>query len=179
MKFLVFLALTVVFISLIPITNAQMSRGDEDVTLLGVPRVINNVGQQYDENGKGFDIEYVLEGILKSNVDIKPEENSVTFFYDSQGIEEDVLMIMLPDSLIENPRMVLIDGIQEREAIRNVQGNISIFYFPLYQENQEITFVGTKVIPEFGSIATLILVVSIISIIILTSTKKFPILSLR
>ena len=147
MKLLIAIISIIFISSLIPFAVAQMSEEDE-VTLLGTPRVINNVGQEYDERGKGVDVEYVLEGILLSNVDINQQENTITFYYDSQGIKEDVLMIMLPESLLLDPLYVLIDGVKEPEAIRSKRGDMFTFYLPLYEENQTITFVGTKVISK-------------------------------
>ena len=147
-KFL-FSILSLILISgLVPFVFAQSSEENEEVTLLGTPRIINNVGQEYDEEGEGVDVEYTLEGILLSNVEINQQEKTVTFFYDSQGINEDVLMIMLPDSLIDLPLMVLVDWVKEPEAIQSIRGDITTYYVPLYKENQRITFLGTEVISK-------------------------------
>lgn len=148
MRFLIPIIALIIISGLIPSVFAQMTDEDEEVTLLGTQKVLNNVGQEYDERGKGVDVEYVLEGILLSNVDINQQENTITFYYDSQGIKEDVLMIMLPESLLEGPLYVLIDGVKEPEAIRSKRGDMFTFYLPLYEENQTITFVGTKVISK-------------------------------
>ncbi len=146
---------------------------------LGRDQVIKNVGAEFDEEGNGWNVEYTLEGTFEETVSIDPEQNSITFYYDPLESKEDVLIIMLPESIIEDIRFTLVDGEIEREAIRANIDDITTMYVPLWPDSREVTFVGSKVIPEFGSIATLILVISIISIIILTSTKKSPILWLR
>lgn len=146
---------------------------------LGRDQVLKNIGAEFDENDNGWDVEYTLEGTLEETVQIDPEQNSITFYYDPLESKEDVLIIMLPESLIEDIKFTLIDGEIEGDAIRANIEDITTMYVPLWPDSREVTFVGSKVIPEFGSIATLILVISIISIIILTSTKKSPILWLR
>jgi predicted secreted protein with PEFG-CTERM motif len=44
---------------------------------------------------------------------------------------------------------------------------------PLYKDSKEITITGIKVIPEFGSIAVMIMVVGIISIVLVSKSKHF------
>ena len=43
---------------------------------------------------------------------------------------------------------------------------------PFYNGSEEIEIIGTFVIPEFGTIAAMILVVAIVSIIVITSKIK-------
>jgi len=89
------------------------------------------------------------------------------------------LTIYLPVELIDDIQFTLVDGEKEPESIRFKIGNITQMTVPLNQDSKEINFVGAKVIPEFGSIAVAILVISIVGIIVLTSTKKFQINLLR
>ena len=138
-------------------------------------KFLTGVGAEYDENNLGFDIEYYLQGELSNFVIVNSSDNSVTFEYDSKGIAEDELIIYLPVELIDDIQFTLVDGEGEPESIRFQLGNITQMTVPLNQESKEINFVGAKVIPEFGSITVLILVISVISIIVLTSTKKFQI----
>lgn len=138
-------------------------------------KFLTGVGAEYDEKGKGFDIEYDLQGELSNFVMVDSSANSVTFEYDSKGIAEDELIIYLPIELIEKPLAVYVNGEKEPDFIRGIFGNITKMTIPLYEDSKEITIIGVKVIPEFGSIAVVILVISIISIIVLTSTKKFQI----
>jgi len=70
---------------------------------------------------------------------------------------------------------VYVNGEQESESIRFKIGNVTQMTIPLYENSKEITIVGVKVIPEFGSITLLILAISVISIIVLTSTQKVSI----
>lgn len=119
---------------------------EEEINLLGTSQVIHNVGKEFDKNGEGVDVEYVLEGTLLSNVDINQQDNTITFYYDSKGIDEDVLMIKLPEFLIEDPKYVMVDGVKIPEAIQSLRNGVWTYYLPLYKENHSITFIGKKVI---------------------------------
>jgi predicted secreted protein with PEFG-CTERM motif len=138
-------------------------------------KFLMGVAKEHDENNSGFDIEYELEGNLSNLVIVNSTANSVTFEYDSKGIAEEELIIYLPMQLIEPPITVYVNGEEELESIRSNIGNITQMSIPLFESSKEITLVGAKVIPEFGSISVLILLLSVISIIVLTSTKKFQI----
>ena len=127
----------------------------------GVEKTLENVGKDLDSEQKGFKIEYTLEGTLSPEVIINQEEKSITFFYDSEGINEDVLIIQLPRDIIENPIGIYVDGVQDTNAIRNMQGNITTLYIPLFQDDKEITIYGTNVIPEFGPLTILIFLTSL------------------
>ena len=138
--------ISLVFLSAIIPTVGAQTDNEGEINLLGTPQVIHNVGKEFDKNGKGIDIEYILEGTLLSNVDINQQDQTITFYYDSKGIDEDVLMIKLPETLIEDPRYVMIDGVKEPEAIQSLRNGIWTYYMPLYKDNHTITFVGKKVI---------------------------------
>jgi len=138
-------------------------------------KFLTGVAKEYDEHNEGFEIEYELEGDLSNTVLVNSTGNSITFVYDSKGMAEDELIIYLPIELIEKPTVVNVDGEKETDSIRLTVGNITQMNIPLSENNKEITIIGAKVIPEFGSITVLILILSIISIIVLTSTKKFSI----
>lgn len=141
----------------------------------GVERTLENVGKELDPNKNGFNVEYTLEGTLDQEVVINQEEKSITFFYHSGGIEEDVLIIQLPRDLIDEPIGIFVDGIQDTNAIRNMQGDLTTLYIPLFQSDKEITIYGTHVIPEFGPTIIFILLISLSSVIILQSKSNLHI----
>jgi len=133
--------------SLIISSNAQEYQGTK--------KFLKGIAPDYDEDKKGFDIEYILEGELQNWVIISPETNSVTFEYDSKGISEDVLIIYLPRNLIEEPLAVYVDGDKEPNSIRSILGNMTQMIIPLYEDSKTITIQGTKVaskISEEGNI---------------------------
>jgi len=158
--------LLIVF-SIVSVSYAQESE------YKGTPKKLLSVGSEFDENGNGFDIDYILEGELKNTVKIDPESNSITFEYDSKGIEEDVLIIFLPQALIDTPIGVYIDDIQETSAIRNTQGNLTRLIIPVFEDSKEIKIVGTQVIPEFSNIVFTILILTTIFAVFIGKSKFF------
>jgi len=68
--------------------------------------------------------------------------------------------------------IILIDGIEViyDESITNENTRTITIQFE--QGDSDIEVIGTFIIPEFGTIASLILAVSIISVIILSTKKK-------
>jgi len=71
--------------------------------------------------------------------------------------------------------IILIDGMEVNydESITNENTRTITIQFE--QGDSDIEIIGTFIIPEFGTIASLILAVSIISVIILSAKKKMQI----
>lgn len=164
MKIVILLLISVLVLSFTANSFAQ------DSEYKGTSKKLFDVAKDIDPNGEGFDIDYILEGELTNNVIVNSESKSVTFEYDSKGIEEDVLIIILPRALIDEPLEVYIDGIPETSAIRAMIENDTRLIIPVFKDSKEIQIVGTKVVPEFATIAPLF-VISIISVIFLTKLK--------
>lgn len=138
----------------------------------GTDKTISMVGAEFFEDKSGFDIQYTLEGVL-TGFEIKPDKNSILFYYDSNGIKEDVLVIKLPEELIDRPRVVYVNDELEPESIVSKIGNTTTVYVPLYENSNKITFVGGKVIPEFGNLVWIILIFGVTGSIIL-GNRVFP-----
>ena len=139
-------------------------------------KIIHNVGQEVDEEGQGYDVEYQLERKLTSAT-VDNTRNTVTFTLAGQ-IGDDELVIHLPSGLIENPNSVWIDDqqISDFESVTN--GDITTLAIPLEHDAEEVVIMGTAVVPEFGTTA-IILIVSVLLIVLITQNKKmnFPTLS--
>ncbi len=166
MKILLVCTILVIF-SIIGISYAQESEYQ------GTPKKLLSVGSEFDESGNGFDIDYILEGELKDTAKIDPASKSITFEYDSKGIEEDVLIIFLPQALIDTPIGVYIDDVQETNAIRNMQGNLTRLIIPVFEDSKEIKIVGRQVIPEFSNMVVPILILTTILAVFIGKSKFF------
>ena len=84
------------------------------------------------------------------------------------------LTITLPKDVIdtdENGFFVLVDG-DETNHIASSIGEFWTLTIPFSYGSEEIEIIGTFVIPEFGTIAALVLVVAISSIIIISAKNK-------
>ncbi len=92
------------------------------------------------------------------------------------------LTITLPRSVIDSKDgdtdsdfFVIIDG-EEREFEESITSNDRTLTIPFFDGDEQIEIIGTFVIPEFGTIAVLILTIAIISIIAVSSKTKLSIL---
>jgi hypothetical protein len=135
-----------------------------------IPKVIPNFAAEFTENGTGFDIEYFLSADLDPNIIINDEENSLTFnIVGKIELEDEWLIVMIPPEVLEFPMLVYVDGQKEPKSILSTIEGTSTMYVPLSSDSKEIKIIGVKVIPEFGSFASLTLVFSIIVILLFTS----------
>ena len=138
-------------------------------------KVLENVASGLDSNGMGFDVNYVLDRHLEDNVVIDQTRNTVTFIVAGET-ENDQLEIRLPEGLIKNPNAVWVDGSQITDYKSEKQGSTTVLTIPLQHNSEEIVVMGTQVIPEFGTIAGAVLIVSIMAVIFITTkTQKFGI----
>ena len=84
------------------------------------------------------------------------------------------LTITLPKDVIdtdENGFFVLVDGDETNHKASSV-GEFWTLIIPFSYGSEEIEIIGTFVIPEFGTIAALVLVVAISSILIISAKNK-------
>ena len=176
MWIILFIGMIFFIVYQLPYSHAQESTETDYPQI----RVIPNVGAQYTESGQGYDVEYLLLVPLEENVIINPEEKTITFNVVGEGMpSEDMLEIRFPNEILDFPLRVFIDGVQEPKSVQSGVGEFNMMFIPLKEGSKEIKIQGITVIPEFGTVSTSILIISIISVIILTSTKRVSILSLR
>ncbi len=142
--------------------------GVVNVGLVGGLKVIHNVGS--DVGDRTFDVQYTLNRSLEF-AKVDTNRNSITFTM-SGVIENDSLIIMLPEELIENPNAVWVDDKQITDSEKYFEDGVTTMIIPLEADSEQITIVGSSVVPEFGPIVALIFAVAIIGTIVF-SAKKF------
>jgi predicted secreted protein with PEFG-CTERM motif len=137
--------------------------------------------------GGTFDISYTVKGGIITSIDLNENDLSldIEIVTDSNGS----LNIEIPrnslDSIDENGFdnnfIVLIynsDDEYPAQADYNELANtdqVRSLYVPLKNGDSKIQIIGTHVVPEFGTIAAIILAVAITSIIVLSAKTKLPI----
>lgn len=142
-------------------------KGIVNVGLVGGMKVIHNVGS--DVGDRTFDVEYTLNKHLEfAKVD---KNRSAIIFTLSGVIEDDSLIIMLPEELIENPNAVWVDDKQITDFEKDFANGMTTMIIPLEADSEEVTIVGSSVVPEFGPIAALIFAVAIIGTIVFSAKK--------
>ncbi len=115
-------------------------------------------------------IPYTISGATVISASTNTDDNSVIILLDS--IEPGTLTVSPSSDVIRGIFMVLVDG-EEWDDVE-IAGNDVTVMFPA--GTSEIEIIGTFVIPEFGTIAGLILAVSIISIIAVTAKTKLNVI---
>jgi len=128
-----------------------------------------------------FDIEYIIRGGTVKDMIVDSEIFALIVIIESAG--DGSLTLDLPRGSIDAKKsdgsddlfIILIDGIEViyDESITNENTRTITIQFE--EGDSDIEVIGTFIIPEFGTIASLILAFSIISVIILSTKKKMQI----
>ena len=112
---------------------------------------------------------YDISGGHVISATVNTNDNSVIINIDSD--DDGTLTISPSTSTQKGIFMVLVDGEESDDA--EINGNTVIV--PFNAGAEEIEIIGTFVIPEFGTIAAMILAVAIISIIAISSKSRLSI----
>ncbi|MCE9652616.1 MAG: PEFG-CTERM sorting domain-containing protein [Nitrosarchaeum sp.] len=115
-------------------------------------------------------VPYSITGGMVAGASINSNDNSIIVKISST---EDGTFTLSPDkSILNGIFMVLVDG-EEADDVE-ISGNSVTVMFPAGAEKIEV--IGTSVIPEFGTIAVMILAVAIISIIAVSAKSRLSIM---
>ena len=115
-------------------------------------------------------VPYSISGGVVTGASINNNDNSIIVRISA---DQDGILTLTPDeSILNGIFMVLVDGQEWDDA--EISGNEVIVMFPAGAEKIEV--VGTFVIPEFGTIAVMILAVAIISIIAVSAKSRLSIM---
>ena len=129
-----------------------------------------------------FQIPYVIKNgdIIKINA----EYTNISLIVMIESYDNGYLQLELPRNLIDSKKynnnqddvfIVLING-EEVEFEETTTLENRILMIPFSEDTEEIEIIGTYVVPEFGSIAVLILAIAIVSLVAITSKTKLNIL---
>jgi predicted secreted protein with PEFG-CTERM motif len=139
----------------------------------GSVQTIDRVASGFTDDGLGFKIKYILDTNLQNAVHVNPDEKTLTFTI-SGDTESEQFVIILPPELMENPNTVWVDGEMFDFEIEETNTGSKLI-IPILPNSKEVKIMGAHVIPEFGSLTMMILVLSIVSILILSQKSKIKI----
>jgi len=124
-----------------------------------------------------FDVKYTIKGATIKNIVVNPDIFGLTILIEST--DEGITTLELPREFIgaekqdgkDDTFIILIDGIEVeyKEEVTHSESRVITINFE--QNDSKIEIIGTYVVPEFGAIAAMILIVGITSVIILTRNK--------
>lgn len=145
-------------------------------TKTGAPETTNVFEVDAGSSGT-FDVEYTIRGGTVKNMVVDPVSFSLIVQVDS--IDDGVITLSLPREFIGAEKqdgkddlfIILIDGIEVpyQETVTNTDHRTITINFE--QEDSDIEIIGTYVIPEFGTIVMMILLVGITTTVLLTRNK--------
>jgi len=115
-------------------------------------------------------VPYSISGGMVTGASVNTDDNSIVISIDAN---DDGTLTVNPSKTVQDGIfMVLVDG-EEWDDVEIVNNKVTVM-FPAGAE--EIEIIGTFVIPEFGTIAAMILAVAIISIIAVSARSRLSIM---
>lgn len=119
-----------------------------------------------------YELGYELTGA--KIIRITPDTEMKSLIFEIETYSDGELRITLPKDVIDTDEegfFILVDGIEtNHEAVSNLE-NWS-FVIPFSYGSEEIEIIGTFVIPEFGTIASLVLIIAISAIVMISAKNK-------
>ena len=116
-------------------------------------------------NANNYCIPYSITGATVSSSSLNTKNKSIVMMLSDS--DEGTLTIKPSTDIIKGISLVLVDG-QEWDDV-TISGNDVTIMFPAGTE--EIEVIGTFVVPEFGSFAVLILIISIITVVVFSRKR--------
>ena len=150
--------------------GVMISAGVQDV----VPEFSVTEDEDYLQSTMLEDYELGYELTGAKIIRITPDIEMKSLIFEIETYSDGELRITLPKDVIDTDEegfFILVDGIEtNHEAVSNLE-NWS-FVIPFSYGSEEIEIIGTFVIPEFGTIAVLVLVTSIAVIVMISAKNK-------
>lgn len=134
--------------------------------------VIPNVGSDAGDGSTTFDVEYDFNRII-ADATVDEKQKAITFTLVGKAKNNDnTLTLYLSKNLISNPNVVWADGnsVTDFEVISD--GGINVVTIPVTETTEQITILGSSVVPEFGVLTAVVLATSMIAVIFATSRSK-------
>jgi predicted secreted protein with PEFG-CTERM motif len=133
---------------------------------------------EVDAGSKGtFDVEYTIKGGTVKNIIVDSEIFALIVQIDA--IDEGTITLDLPREFIgaekqdgkDDTFIILIDGIEVpyQESVVGSESRVITINFE--QGDSDIEIIGTYVVPEFSTIAVMILIIGIMTIIVMSRNK--------
>ncbi|GKS67183.1 hypothetical protein YTPLAS73_07300 [Nitrosarchaeum sp.] len=141
------------------------------VELTGVASTIsNNCGSSEIYLKGNYCVPYSITGGMVTGASINSNDNSIIIRINAN--EDGTLTLNPEKSILNGIFMVLVDG-EEWDDVEISDNKVTVNFLA---GAQEIEVIGTFVVPEFGTIAVMILAVAIISIIAVSAKSKLSIM---
>lgn len=149
-----------IIILLAPMVTSSFAQVEFDKT-------VKSVGKDAGDGATTFDVPYSsLKDIVSSAVSVK--DKSVSFVLAGKADTNSHLVLKLPTGLINGFIGVIVDGQIITNYTTTNEATDTIVSIPITPLSENISLVGTTVVPEFGPVAAIVLTISIVAIVAVT-----------
>ena len=134
--------------------------------------VIQNVGDDAGDGSTTFDVEYDFNRVI-ADATVDEDQKAITFTLVGKPQNDDnTLTLYLSKDLISNPNVIWADGesVTDFEVIS--ERGINVVTIPVTETTEQVTILGTSVVPEFGVLSTVVLATSMLAVIFAVSRSK-------
>ena len=134
-------------------------------------KTFSGVGKDAGDGATTYDVQYSsVKNIVSSSVNTK--DKSVDFVLVGKTDTSSTLILKLPTGLISGPFIgVLEDGQIITNYTATNETTDTMISIPITPLTEDISIVGTTVVPEFGPVAGIVLVLAVIAIVTVTRFK--------
>jgi len=128
-------------------------------------------------NGGTFDAEYTILGGIVKDMILEPENFTLRILIDAP--DEGTISIKLPRDAIDSMKqdgqdekfIILIDNIQNPYSETDSNSDFRLITINFQEGDSEIEIIGTFAVPEFGLIASMILMIAVFITIIISKSR--------
>lgn len=129
---------------------------------------------QIETGGYDFTVD-IISSFNVESIDFSSDDKRLTFYFNS-GIKNNLAEIQIPTNLINGNFTFFLNN---QEIFPAVQTNEKISFITLEFEgdgNHQLDIIGTTYLPEFSTLAPMILTISLIGLIFALKIKKLEII---
>jgi len=134
-------------------------------------KTISGVGKNVGDGTTTYDVQYQsIKDIVSASVSTK--DKSVDFVLVGKVDSNSTLILKLPTGLIKGP---FIGVFEDGQILTNYttadEAGDTLVSIPITPITENISIIGTTVVPEFGPMAAIVLALSVIAIVTITRFK--------
>jgi len=149
--------------------KVELTGGEKFTPDFSTPTIEKKCGAN-DISASGQCIPYSISGGTVTGATLNTNDNSIVI--NINAVDDGILTVTPSKTVQDGIFMVLVDG-EEWDDVEIVANKVTVMFLA---GAEQIEIIGTFVIPEFGTIAAMILAVAIISIIAISAKSKLSII---
>jgi predicted secreted protein with PEFG-CTERM motif len=134
-------------------------------------KVFRGVGHDVGDGKTTFDVQYQsIKDIIGASVGQK--DHSLNFILVGKTNQSSNLVLRLPNALIMPPFLgIQRDGQFINDFTISQEPGLNVITVPITPLSEQVSVVGSAVVPEFGPVAVLVLAISIVTIVLFTKFR--------